>query len=72
MLKQDKPLEFEIDELGNAKCLSSKFIPGFNIYEVEKEILIEAKKIQEAYKTGFKPCSIEKNCEFCNEYVYGL
>ena len=71
MLRQDKPLEFEIDESGNAVCASSKFIEGFNIYEVEQELIDTAKAIQEAYKKGFKPCPIEKNCDFCNEYVYG-
>ena len=72
MLKQERPLEFKIDEQGNAECISSKFIPGFNIYDVEKELIDGAKKIQEAYKSGFKPCAIEKNCDFCNEYIYGL
>jgi DNA helicase-2/ATP-dependent DNA helicase PcrA len=72
MLKQDRPLEFEISEDGNASCLSSKFIPSFNIYEVERQLIETAKQIQDAYKKGFKPCPIDKNCEFCNEYVYGL
>lgn len=72
MLKQDRPLEFEIDNSGNAFCVSSKFISGFNIYETEKELISTARAIQEAYKNGFKPCPIEKNCEFCNEYVYGF
>ena len=72
MLKQDKPLEFQLDEKGNAICISSKFIDSFNINEVKEELIATAKAIQEAYKSGFKPCSIEKNCEFCNEYVYGL
>jgi len=72
MLKQEKPLEFEIDEKGNAHCLSSKYIEGFNINHIREEILITAKKIQESFKSGFKPCPVEKNCEFCNEYVYGL
>lgn len=72
MLKQDKPLEFEIDERGNANCVSSDRISGFNIYEVEQELIKAAHSIQDAYKNGFKPCPIEKNCEFCSEYVYGL
>ena len=71
MLKQERPIEFEIDDLGNAHCISSKFIEGFNIYDVQKQLLDTAKKIQEAYKQGFKPCPIDKNCDFCNEYVYG-
>ncbi len=72
MLKQERPLEFEIDNDGNAKCITSKFIDGFNIYEIKEELIATAQKIQEAYAKGFKPCSIEKNCDFCNEYVYGL
>lgn len=72
MLKQERPLEFNIDEKGNAVCISSKFIDGFNIYNVRDELIDTARKIQEAYKSGFKPCSIEDNCDFCNEYVYGL
>jgi len=72
MLKQEKPIEFEITKDGDAVCTSSKFIPGFNINEVEKELIDTATRIQNAYKTGFKPCPIEKNCEFCNEYVYNL
>ncbi len=72
MLKQERPLEFEIDEKGNAVCISSKFIDGFNIFQVRDELIETAKKIQEAYKSGFLACPPEKNCDFCNEYVYGL
>ena len=72
MLKQERPLEFELDEKGNAVCISSKFISGFNIRDVERELLATAHAIQDAYKRGFKPCAIEKNCNFCNEYVYGM
>ncbi len=72
MLRQDRPIEFEIDEKGNAVCTSSRFIDGFNIFSVQEELVETAKQIILAYKNGFKPCSIEKNCEFCNEYVYGL
>jgi len=72
MLRQEKPIEFEIDDKGNAVCISSDRISGFNIYDVENELVETAKLIQNAYKIGFKPCTIEKNCEFCNEYVYNL
>jgi len=72
MLRLDKPLEFELDDKGNAVCVSSDRMQGFNIYEVESELIQMAHKIQQAYSGGFKPCPIEKNCEFCNEYVYGL
>src|SRR3989339_1077818 len=71
MLRQERPIEFEIDNQGNAHCTSSKFIEGFNINEIQKEILETAQQIQQAYKSGFKPGPIDKNCEFCNEYVYG-
>ncbi|MDD5098694.1 MAG: PD-(D/E)XK nuclease family protein [Candidatus Pacebacteria bacterium] len=72
MLKQERPLEFEIDDNGNAICVNSDRMGGFNIYEVEQELIMEAHKVLDAYKKGFKPCSIEKNCEFCNEFVHGL
>ena len=72
MLKQEKPFEFEIDEKGNAVCKSSSYLDGFNIYEIEKELVETAKKVQDAYRSGFKPCPVEKNCEFCDEYVYGI
>jgi len=42
----------------------------FNIYQVKDELIETAKEITNSYKSGFKPCPIEKNCEFCNEYVY--
>lgn len=72
MLKQEKPIEFEIDSLGNAICTSSKYIDGFNINSVKEELIETARAIQNSYKTGFKPCPIDKNCDFCNEYVYRL
>ena len=70
MLKQEKPLEFEIDERGNAVSIYSDM--SFNVNEVREEIISAAKQIMNAYENGFNPCPIEKNCEFCNEYVYGL
>lgn len=69
MLKQEKPLEFEVDNDGNA--YSSVGDMFFNIYQVESELVEAAEKIIQAHKHGFKPCPIEKNCEFCSEYVYG-
>lgn len=72
MLKQERPLEFELDAEGNATCISSKFIDGFNINEVEGELIKTAKKIINAYNSGFKACPLDKNCAFCNEYVYNL
>ncbi len=72
MLRQDKPLEFDIDKSGNAICRSSRYISGFNIYDVEKELVETAGNIKEAYAKGFQACSIEKNCEFCGDYVYKM
>ena len=69
MLKQDRPLEFIIDNNGNATALFSNRME-FNIQETKDEIVTEAKKVLEALKSGFKPCPMEKNCEFCNEYFY--
>ncbi len=71
MLKQEKPIEFEIDDKGNAVETINKRA-SFNIYDVEREIIETAREINKAYQNGFKACEIEKNCEFCNEYVYGL
>lgn len=71
MLKQDKPLSFEIDASGNAKSVNSSRM-SFNVNEVRDEIVKTAKEIVEAYKSGFKPCSIEKHCSFCDEFVYRL
>lgn len=69
MLKQEKPLEFEVDNDGNA--YSSVGDMFFNINQVESELIEAAEEIVKAYQKGFKPCPIEKNCEFCSEYVYG-
>ncbi|MEK6844217.1 MAG: ATP-dependent DNA helicase, partial [Nanoarchaeota archaeon] len=72
MLRHDTPLEFELDDKGNAIPVNSSRLDGFNIYNVEQQLIKTAHEIISAYKNGFKPCSIEKNCEFCNEYVWGL
>lgn len=72
MLKQERPLEFVFDTDGSARCISSKFIPGFSLQAVKSELLAAAQAVQKAYKEGFKACPIEKNCEFCNEYVYDI
>ncbi len=69
MLRHDKPLEFEIDDRGDATEKISKRM-SFNIDQVKQELIETAREIIKAYKEGFKPCPIEKNCEFCNEYVY--
>lgn len=71
MLRQEKPLEFVIDEQGNATCSVEGSRMSFNIYKVEEELAECAGRVKMAYEKGFKPCGVEKNCEFCNEYVYG-
>jgi DNA helicase II / ATP-dependent DNA helicase PcrA len=71
MLRHEKPLEFVLDDKGNARAVNSSRMGGFNIYEVEGELVRAAHSVLEAYKKGFNACSVEKNCEFCNEYVYG-
>lgn len=72
MLRHERPLEFELDEEGNARAVHSERIEGFNVYTVEQELVKTAHAILEAYEKGFKPCPIEKHCEFCNEWVYGV
>ena len=67
-LKKEKPLEFVLDLKGNA--IESGKRMSFNLQEIKSEILETANKIKECYSSGFKPCSIEKNCKFCNEYVW--
>lgn len=70
MLRHDKPLEFALDEKGNAKAVEGRM--EFNIHEVKKEMLEEARKVNQAVKKGFQQCSLEKNCDFCSEYFYNL
>lgn len=71
LLKKEKPLEFVLDDKGNAIEATSGRM-SFNLSEVKNEMLETAGKILECYEKGFKPCPIEKNCDFCNEYVWGL
>lgn len=72
MLRLDKPLSFVVDENGNAKSVVSDRIEGFNILEVKEELVNTARTLQNAFKEGFKPCPVDKHCEFCSEYVYKL
>ena len=69
MLKQEKPLEFYLDDEGNATSVNGAMT--FNIYQIEHELIETAQAIITAYTRGFRACSPEKNCEFCNEYMYG-
>ncbi|MEI6731578.1 MAG: ATP-dependent DNA helicase, partial [archaeon] len=69
MLKHEKPLEFEVDDSGMARAKYSSL--SFDIKKVRQEIVDTAKAILKAYEQGFKPCPMEKNCDFCGEFVYG-
>lgn len=69
MLKHERPLEFDIDEEGNAKEINAGKM-SFNLYQIEKELITTAKEILHCYKTQFPACTPEKNCPFCNEWVY--
>ncbi len=70
MLRHEKPLEFEIDEKGIARCVNSERT-WFDLNEVEQELVFTAQEIEKAYQDGFKACARDKNCEFCDEWVYG-
>ena len=72
MLQHEQPIEFVVDDRGNAKAVNSSRLAAFNIYDVESELIQTAHAVFDAYEKGFKSCSMEKNCEFCNEYVWGL
>lgn len=68
MLRHPTPLEFEIDSSGLAVSESGRM--SFNIHEIKEELSQTAKEILQAYQKGFQPCPMEKNCPFCEEYVY--
>ena len=70
MLRHEKPLEFELDDVGNAYAVNSSRMGGFNIFAVEEELIKTAHEILNCYEKGFKACAVEKNCEFCNEWIY--
>lgn len=69
LLRQEKPLEFDLKENGDAFSVHSEKI-AFNIYDVKKELIKVANEIIYSYETSFIPCKMEKECEFCREFVY--
>lgn len=69
VLQNDVPVEFLVKENGDVVSVSSNRV-AFNLHEVEAELSEVGARIKNAYAHGFKPCPPEKNCEFCNEYVY--
>lgn len=68
MLRHEKPLEFDLDDSGLAMSENGRM--SFDLNEVKEELASTARDILSAYKSGFMPCPVEKNCEFCEEYVY--
>jgi DNA helicase-2/ATP-dependent DNA helicase PcrA len=69
MLRHEKPYEFEVLSNGLARDKNSRQI-AFNLEQVKSELIATAEEIIECYKKGFKSCSIEQNCEFCNEHIW--
>lgn len=69
MLRHEKPLEFDLSPEGIAKEINSPKT-SFNLHLVKQELIQTAQKILECYNTEFAPCPIEKNCEFCNEFIW--
>ncbi|MFA6064931.1 MAG: ATP-dependent DNA helicase [archaeon] len=67
MLRLEKPLEAELDEEGNVTSGRTK---GFNINEIEKELIETANKIMKDYEGEFIPTKDEKNCRFCKLKFY--
>jgi RecB family exonuclease len=67
MLKLEKPLEAEVDKDGNVTAGRSK---GFNIKEVEKELIETAKKIMNDYEGEFLPTKDESKCRYCKHKFY--
>lgn len=71
MLKKENAIEFVLDDKGNAKEIHSART-SFNLDEVKSELTQTAKNIISCEENGFKPCPVEKNCSFCNEYVWEI
>ena len=71
MLRQEKPLEFELDEQGIAHDAHAPRT-SFNLYDIQKELVTTARSILSCHERGFSPCDIEANCEFCNEFIWKI
>jgi len=69
VLKNPSPMEFSVKENGDIVSLVSNRTV-FNLNEIERQLTELGNKIKTAYLEGFKPCPIEKGCEFCDEYIY--
>lgn len=67
MLRLDKPLETEVMANGEVKAGRSK---GFNINDVETELVETANKIVHNYEHEFLPTNEEDNCKYCGYKFY--
>jgi len=67
MLNMEKPFESEVDEDGNANCGRSQ---GFNINDVQKELIDCAKNIVENYEKEFIPVEDDNPCRNCGYKFY--
>ncbi|MFA6420569.1 MAG: hypothetical protein WCW13_07230, partial [archaeon] len=66
-LRLEKPLEAELDKEGNVTSGRTK---GFNIKDVEKELIETANKIMNNYEGEFIPTKDENNCRNCKLKFY--
>jgi len=71
MLRKDSPIEFDLDDNGNVNEINSQRTI-FSLEEVKEQIVSTAREILHAHKNSFKACEPEKNCAFCNEYVWEI
>ena len=67
MLKLEKPFEAMVDKNGNVKSGGSR---GFNIKDVESELIGCAKSIVNDYETEFLPSISDTPCVFCGYKFY--
>jgi len=67
MLRLEKPYEAEVDSEGNARAGRSQ---GFNINDVEKELVECAKNIERDYESEFLPAKNDEPCRGCGYKFY--
>lgn len=67
MLRLEKPVETEVLPNGEVKAGRSK---GFNINEVEQELIETAEKIVHNYEHEFLPTNDENDCKWCGYKFY--
>ena len=70
LLQHENPITFSLDPSGNAKEIHS-VRTEFNLQEVREQLVETANKILACKKNNsFQACPIEKNCNFCEEWIY--